>query len=211
MWQDFIEVKSSMPNTTSAFNMLKRKAGVETLVFMTDHTRAPNPQEICRALPIGSIVILRDYDYVDRKVLAISLRKICRQQRIYFLVAGDFALASSIKADGVHLPEYVLFDYRAARQLKKFSLITAACHTRKSLHRATAIGVDAALVSPVFKTNSHLGAKGMGIHSYSRLIERCELAIITLGGISIRNAGKLKGLNSDGIAAIDGIARQVSG
>ena len=195
-----------MRNHISTVSVLKRKAGVGTLVFMTDQTRVPNPHEVCQALPSGSIIILRDYDRPDRKALALQLKNICRKHGLFFLVAGDLALASAAKADGVHLPEYMLFDYRTNRQLKKFSLITAACHNRKALNRAAAIGIDAALVSPLFKTNSHVGVKGMGIHAFSRLTDRCELAIVALGGISIHNAGTLKGLCIDGIAAIEGIA-----
>ncbi len=197
-----------MRNNMSVLNIMKRKAGVETLVFMTDRTRAPNPDEICLALPRGSIVILRDYDFSGRKALAVTLKKICKKQGLLLLIAGDFDLATKVRADGVHLPEHMLFEYRTCRQLKKFSLITAACHNRKSLHRAIIIGVDAAIVSPVFKTNSHVGIAGIGVHVFSRLINRCGLPVVALGGISFQNVGQLKRLDIVAIAGIDGIAEQ---
>ena len=197
-----------MRNNMSALNIMKRKAGAETLVFMTDQARIPNPDKVCLALPRGSIVILRDYDFSGRKALALTLKKICKKQGLRLLIAGDFDLAKKVKADGVHLPEHMLFEYFTYGQLKNFPLITAACHNRKSLHRAMTIGVDAAIVSPVFKTNSHVGVAGIGVHVFSRLINRCGLSVVALGGISCRNVGQLKGLDIAAIAGIDGIVEQ---
>ncbi|UTW55450.1 thiamine phosphate synthase [Kordiimonas sp. SCSIO 12610] len=200
-----------MQTSTAILNRLKRKANVETLVFMTDQGRVSDLERVLYSLPEGSIVILRDYECPDRDVLAANMCSICRKRGLYFLVAGDFTLAQKVKADGVHVPEYMLFDYRTARQFKGVSMVTAACHSQKALTRAASLGVSAAFVSPVFATNSHKGARPMGIHAFSRLIAKTRIPIIALGGISFGTVGRLKSINIAGIAAIDGIVRPALG
>ena len=195
-----------MRSNQAFLNLLKAKAGVRTLIFITDAGRIQNPERVIRFLPQGSFVILRDYDHPFRGELAYKLRNICKLSSVGFLVAGDLKLAKTVKADGVHLPEYMLFDHNVCQKLKEFTLVTAACHSRRAMNRAALLGVTAALVSPVFQTRSHVGERGMGVHTFARLIKYAPLPIIALGGISSMTAGRRGGLDITGIAAIDGIA-----
>jgi thiamine-phosphate diphosphorylase len=187
-------------------NKLKVKAGVETLVFMTDAVRAPDFNSIAASLPSGSIVILRDYNHPARFDMASKLKEICRLYSLVFLVAGDLELAEKVCADGVHLPEYMLFSHTICRRLSRFSYVTAACHNRKAINRAEMLGIDAVLISPVFETRSHIGEGGMGVHGLSRMLQKINVPSFALGGITLNNAGRLKGLRIQGVAAIDGIA-----
>ena len=183
---------------------LRAKAGVERLVLMTDSARLPNPDRAIAKLPSGSIVILRDYNHPNRMELAKRLRGICRNAGCWFLVAGDVRLARAVGADGLHLPEYML---RARpMNLNGFSLVSAACHSKQALWRAKAIGVDLAVVSPVFPTNSHPGAPALGIHRFARLVGGHKMPVAALGGQSLRTVGRLRGIKLAAIAGISGIA-----
>lgn len=174
-------------------------ASVPHLVFITDEERVPNPFEVCEQLPAGSIVICRDYDHVDRVGLAKNLRRITKDLQQFLLIAGDTELARDIDADGLHLPEYML---ASPPNLAAFGLISAACHNRRALLRAERLGVDFALVSPVFETDSHPGAGCLGIHRFARLIKGVKVPIAALGGIKASNAARLRPLNLMGIAAV---------
>lgn len=183
---------------------LRAKAGVDRLVLMTDRKRLPNPDSAIAKLPYGSIVILRDYDHPKRLELAKRLRGICRNAGCWFLVAGDVRLARTVGADGVHLPEYMLWD--RPLNLNGFSLVSAACHSKQAMWRAKTIGVDLAIVSPVFPTNSHPGAPALGIHRFARLVAGHKMAVAALGGVSKRTASRLRGIKLAAIAGISGIA-----
>lgn len=182
---------------------LRAQSGVERLALMTDQHRLPAPEQAIARLPAGSIVILRDYGHPDRSAIARALRPMCRKAGCWFLVAGDAALARTVKADGVHLPEYML--RQRPLNLRGFALITAACHNRQALGRAARLGVDLAIVSPVFPTDSHPGAPVLGVHRLARLRHGQTMAVAALGGISTATAGRLRALNLSAVAGISGI------
>lgn len=184
-------------------NPLSRAVGGARLIFITDARRVTDPCKVARSLPAGSIVICRDYDHEDRTNLAASLRQVTREARQLLLVAGDATLARAVGADGVHLPEYQLY---TQPNLTGFSLCTAACHGRKAMQQAARLGVDLALVSPVFKTRSHEGEGALGIHRFARLIRHAPLAVAALGGVNSISAKKLRPLNLAAFAAIDGLS-----
>jgi len=178
-------------------------AAVPHLIFMTDETRVANPFAVCEQLPAGSIIICRDYDHPDRIGLAQNLRRITRELQQFLLIAGDAALVRIVAADGLHLPEHML---GSPPNLAAFGLVSAACHNRRSLKRAENLNVDFALVSPVFKTNSHPGAPFLGVHRFARLIKGVKVPVAALGGIHSTNAAKLKPFNIIGVAAIEAFA-----
>ena len=79
-------------------------------------------------------------------------------------------------------------------------VITVAAHSARALHAPLA---DAALLSPVFYTRSHPGARFL-TPARARLIARASLVpVLALGGVNDRNAALLAGFS--GIAAIDGL------
>ncbi len=180
-----------------------RGAGVQTLIFMTDSQRAPDPEAICARLPDHSIIIVRDYNHPDRMKLAKALRSITLAHNQTLMVAGDATLAHRVGADGLHLPEYQLCK---PPSLEGFSLVSAACHSRKALLKAEALGVDFALVSPVFATKSHPDAAPLGIHRLARLATVSRVPLVALGGISAQNVAKLKLVSLMGFAAIGAFA-----
>ena len=176
-------------------------AGGATLVFITDADRVPDPFGVLERLPAGSIVICRDYEHEDRFGFASELRTATRARRQRLLVAGDVELARKIAADGVHLPEYQLF---ATRRRPPVGFISAACHSRRALLRAKALGLDLALVSPVFPTRSHPDHAPLGLYRFARRAASVAIDVAALGGVTMRTAKRLAPLRLAAVAAIDG-------
>ncbi len=170
-------------------------------IFITHAGRVADPEAVAMGLPVGAVVIVRDYDHADRFTLARDLRRITKARRQMLLIAGDAGLACAVGADGVHLPEHQLV---RPPVLTGFSFVTAACHSRSAMKRAAEIGADLALVSPVFETRSHVGASALGMHRFARLIKGAPLPVAALGGINMVTAKKLRPLGLAAYAAIDG-------
>ena len=87
--------------------------------------------------------------------------------------------------------------------------ITAACHGPRALRRAERLGVDAALVSPVFPTHSHPETfvqrrLTLGPLRLRRIVCQPSLPVYALGGITAQNAARLTGIPLAGLAAIRG-------
>lgn len=175
------------------------------LILIIDSTRLPNPEAAIAALPRGGAVILRDYDDPARNIRAAILLRLCRHRGLRFLLAGDGAMAATLGADGLHLPERLL--HLAPRWRQANRLITGAAHSWPALIRAARFGLDAVLLSPVFATRSHPRGRALGPVRFAALATRCPLPVYALGGIDAGNACRLINSGAVGIAGISGFAR----
>ncbi len=180
--------------------------GLPALILLSDRRRLADPVAAAARLPRGAAVILRHYDAPDRADLARRLARTCRARGIVLLVAGDGALAAAVGAAGLHLPEARIGECRSWRRRRPNWLITAAAHSLPALRRARRAGADAALLSPVFATASHPGARPIGAVAFARLVRASRLPVYALGGVNRATAPRLRGSGAVGIAAISGIA-----
>lgn len=178
-------------------------------IFMTDYHAVPAPEQVITQLPKGFAVIFRDYHHPEREILARSLRQLCHQREVLFLVAGDAALAEKLGADGVHLPEYQMAQAERIRDNQLDWLITVACHDSAAVQKAAGLDIDAGLIAPVFVTDSHpethSGAQTtLGLSGVRAMVRAADLPLYALGGITKDNARQLMGTGVAGIAAIRG-------
>ncbi len=169
---------------------------------LTDAAREINPFQQLERLSSTEALIFRHYELPkpDRLSLALSLRKATRARKVRLLIAGDYGLACHIAADGLHLPSWMTKrgDVWGHRQ-KAGWIITAAAHDEPELRAASRAGADAALVSPVFPTESHPGTQTLGVIGLARLTAAARIPIYALGGVTalslkrLRNIPKLSG------------------
>ena len=164
------------------------------LVLFTDDERLADPLAAARALPRGSMVVVRSRDAVRRMALARAMIALARSRFLIVLVAGEFEPG----ADGVHLPEARLGEAAHWRARRRSMLITGSVHSLTALGRATLL--DAAFLSPVFPTASHPGRTTLTAVRANLIAHATRLPLYALGGIEPRNAALLSGFA--GIAAI---------
>ena len=158
-----------------------------SFLLVTDAQRKPDPVPAVLALKPGDGLILRHYRHPGRADLARSLDRIARANRLVLLIAADLRLAASLRVSGIHLPEGLLRTGPLAPILgwarRNNRLITAACHNRIGLGKAGRLKLDAALLSPVFPTASHPGAKTLGLARFAALSRAAGLPVYGLGGM----------------------------
>lgn len=179
-----------------------KRGTLPSLFLMTDESRAGDLEAALHGLPRGAGVIFRHYGVPDRAALALRLRRLARARGLVFLVAGDARLAARVRADGFHAPEALAQLIPAARRAMPGGLITAAAHGEQGLISANHYGADAALLSPVFPTQSHPGAPALGPVRFAALASRSALPVIAMGGIDAMTARRLTGMQIAGFAAI---------
>jgi thiamine-phosphate pyrophosphorylase len=167
------------------------------LVLFTDDERLADPLAAARALPRGSMVVVRAREDMRRAALARAMVDLARRRALIVLVAGDGMLAASCGADGVHLGEVRLGQAAAWRARRRF-LITGSVHSLAGLARATML--DAFFLSPVFPTASHPGRAALTAVRANAIARGARVPVYALGGIEAHNAGRLSGFA--GIAAI---------
>jgi thiamine-phosphate pyrophosphorylase len=163
------------------------------LVLMTDD-RMCDWVRAARALPRGSVVVVRGRDAMQRRALAEELQGLA-----LLLIADDPALAAEIGAAGLHLPEVRMREAGHWRARFPNWIITSSAHSLRALMAASML--DAVFLSPVFATASHKQARPLTPVRAAFIAAHAPVPVYALGGINPRNAGLLAPSFS-GIAAI---------
>ena len=171
----------------------------ERLILFTDDERLPDPLAAAKALPRGSLVIVRSRDPERRRQLVQNLRAVARAKGLVVLVAGDVVLGRA--CGGVHLPE-ARIGAAAGLRARRCGLITAAAHSPAAWRKAGC--VDGLILSAVFPTASHPGRAALGPVRASLIARQSPKPVFALGGITAQNAARLSGF--DGIACIGALA-----
>ena len=166
------------------------------LVLMTDDRKADWARAV-RALPRGSMVVVRGRDAKTRRVLAEELYGLAP-----LLIAGDPDLATEIGAAGLHLPERRMKEVNHWRSRFPHWIITSSAHSLRALMGAHHL--DAVFLSPVFATASHKGTPPLTPVRAALIAARAPVPVYALGGITARNAALLAPAFS-GIAAISSL------
>jgi thiamine-phosphate pyrophosphorylase len=174
--------------------MTSRHAELPKRLALTDLLRGGSPFEQLERLDPTDALILRHYELPtrERAELAKALRQGSGARGVRLLIAGSQRLALHVKADGLHLPRWLLTrgcDWR--RGMKPAFMITAATHNEAELLAAVRAGVDAALLSPVFPTGSHPGAKTLGPVKFAALAGRANVPVYALGGATAASMQRL--------------------
>jgi thiamine-phosphate pyrophosphorylase len=188
---------SNLSKHHSGLNALLRSAGRLNqdmpLVLMTDD-RDADWAAAARRLPYGSVVVMRARDAKRRRALAEELCGLAT-----LLIADDPALAQSVGAAGLHLPERRMKEALHWRTHHPDWIITSSAHSLKALMGAHIL--DAVFLSPVFATASHPGAGPLTPPRAALIASRSPVPVYALGGVTARNAALLAPAFS-GIAAI---------
>ena len=169
--------------------------------LMTDERLGDDLLPAIQRLPARSGVIFRHYhlDAAARKSLFGQVMRICRRRGHVLLLAGDERTAIRWHADGFHQRS------QRASQL----LHSAPVHDAREIAGVKAARPDLVLLSPIFATNSHPGARPLGPLAFNRLAKLAlPSRIIALGGMNRRNAQMLSLRLIHGWAAIDALKKR---
>jgi thiamine-phosphate pyrophosphorylase len=179
---------------------------IPDLFFLTDPARTPDPARTMARLPAGSAVVVRAFGAKDAEAQGRTLRQLARARRLIFLVGADADLAQRLGADGVHLPERLMGLAPRLRQAHPNWLITTAAHGSRAIAQAGRLKLDAALVSPVFASDSPSAGRPLGPLRFAQLARQARLPVVALGGIDAATAARLTSSHAAGLAAIGGLA-----
>lgn len=141
-------------------------------------------------------------DRAYRKLARASLL-LCRQYGAKMLLNQDLQLAQEIGAHGVHLNRRQLREY-VQRPAGKELLIGASCHSPEELERTRELGLDFAVLSPVFATQSHPAAEVLGWDRFSDMVQQVSIPVFALGGMKPEMRARAWSAGAQGVAGIRG-------
>jgi len=171
------------------------------LVLMTDDERLADPLAAARALPRGSMVVVRAREAARRAALCAAMLGLERQRALVVLIADDPVLAARLGADGIHLPEARAKSAAHWRALHPRWLITVASHGSATAPHAA----NAVILSNIFATPSHPGRPGLGPLRAATIARATGKPVYALGGIDAQSALRLPPAFT-GIAAIGALS-----
>src|SRR6185437_1930212 len=121
-----------------AASTLKARAQsrLPALVLMTDDERLADPLAAARALPRGSMVVVRTRDRARLETFSGAMLSVARTTGIAVVIACDPELAARLGADGFHLPETRVGEAAFWRARFPPLLITTSAHSLRALLRA---------------------------------------------------------------------------
>ena len=173
-----------------------------TLWLFTDPDRLPDPLAAAARLPRGAGVVLRTFGRPETEALAPALARLARRRGLTLLVGADAALARRVGAQGLHLPERLAGSAPHLRRRHPGWILTVAAHGPDALRRASALGADAAFLSPVFASLSPSAGPPLGVRRVGSLAANASLRVCGLGGVDARSARRLVGTGVVGVAAV---------
>jgi len=176
------------------------------LVLMTDDERLPDPLAAARALPRGSMVVVRARQGAHRAKLAEALQPIARARRLTLLIANDPVLADRVRAAGVHFSEANARQAASWRARRPHWLITVAAHSLRACLAGRRRRADAVFLGPVFATASHPNGNHFGPLRGRAIALTAPLPSYALGGIALAPANRLAGSAFVGLAGIAALA-----
>ncbi|MBO6795778.1 MAG: thiamine phosphate synthase [Maricaulis sp.] len=190
----------------SAERLFARVAGdLPRLWVLTDPARQTDPLDVFEHAPPGSGFIYRHFGAEDRLDVATELRAASLRRGITFLVSSDLDLVRTVGADGVHWPEHMLPAAYSARARGAGEIFTSSAHSEAAIHRASRAGIDAALVSSVFRSKSPSAGPPVTPGRVALLARRSPLPLIALGGVHKKTLGRLANRGLAGCAMVGGI------
>ncbi|VWX53266.1 thiamine phosphate synthase [Novosphingobium sp. 9U] len=140
-------------------------------------------EDALRHLPRGSGFIFRHYHLpaAERHARLLALARVARSRGHCVVLSGSASEARRWRADGAYGAAPRLASGPATQRL-------VTVHSLLELGAANRTRADAVLLSPVFATGSHPGARGLGPVRFRLLAAHAQVPVIALGGMDARRA-----------------------
>jgi len=169
---------------------------------MTELRSGTDWTDAIRRLPPGSAVIVRDPDPRARLAKIKALGPVAAGQGVMLLLSAERPTRLA-GIGGVHIPETCLSAWRRADiERGGFTFVSASAHSMAGAVRAVRLGVDAILLSPVFRTGSHPQARPLGLGRFEAILKRIRVPVFALGGIGVNQIRRINNGGAMGIAGI---------
>ena len=178
----------ALPDVYAITNALAN--GLEAELLRLRHARPP-------------LVQVRDKELSDSERVAFC-RAVVAEVHAYgglVLLNGSEAAVSACGVDGLHLTAAALMDCHARPD---WPLVFASCHTAEELSKACALGLDAAVLGPVARTDTHPDQTPMGWDAFALLITESTIPVYALGGMTRQDVDVAKALGAQGVAMMRG-------
>lgn len=136
---------------------------------------------------------------------AVQVKALLDSLSIPLIINDRVDIALAVEAAGVHLGQSDL-PVKAARKIIPASMVVGvSAHTVEEAKAAEKSGADYIGAGSIFPTASKHDASLLPDGMLERIIESVSIPVVAIGGITERNASKLRSFMIDGIAVVSAI------
>jgi 8-oxo-dGTP diphosphatase len=132
-----------------------------------------------------------------RDAFALNMLALAGRYDATLLLNGSAEDAQRLGLAGVHWTAEAL---RVAATLPSGLRVAASCHTEAELERAAALGVDFAVLGPVYLTPTHPGAKPLAFERFAAMVAGARLPVFALGGLTGADLDRAVAHGAHGVA-----------
>jgi len=186
--------------------------GVYAIIGSTPNLSLPLIEQCSAAIKGGAAIIQyreKDLSFASRCSAARSLRGLCFEANIPFIINDDVQLCLAIDADGVHLGQEDTPSLQAREILGPSRIIGITCHNSLKLAKqAEKEGADYVSFGAFFDSPTKPFARRAPLSLLREAKQQLCIPIIAIGGITIDNASILIEHGADIIAIANGIFGQ---
>lgn len=190
----------------------EKRAQLSGLYVITDTTRLQGDslvQAVAEAVMGGARVVQyrdKSADPSRRLREASSLRSLCIEHQVLFLINDDVALAEAVRADGVHLGREDAAITAARQRLGPDAVIGASCYDQLSLARqAVLASADYVAFGAVFPTRIKPDAPRARLDLFRQARTELDVPICAIGGLTPENARAVRAAGADMLAVISAV------
>ena len=137
--------------------------------------------------------------------LALELAKICRKNRVLFIINDRVDIAAGCGADGVHLGQDDFPVASARKILGSRQIIGKSTHSIEQAKAAIKEKVDYVAVGPIFWTQTKKIDQPVGTELVAQVRKLTKKPILAIGGIQPENAASVLAAGATGVAVVSAL------
>lgn len=147
-----------------------------------------------------TLVQLRSKVVVDINIVK-NIYQLCKKNQVKLMLNIPNVAECQNYFDGVHLTSKQL----QQTTQKKYAYMSASTHNLEEVQIAERLGFDFVVLSPIKRTTTHPQALPLGFDVAKNIIERTQIPVYCLGGMSKNDLPKVLSSGGVGIAGISKI------
>ncbi len=136
---------------------------------------------------------------------ARSLKVLCAEYGVPFVINDDVELAVEVDADGVHVGQSDMAAGDVRARIGKGKILGVSAQTVEQAVAAEKCGADYLGVGAVFPTGSKDDAEDVCYDTLRDICNAVSIPVIAIGGVTADNVSKLSGSGICGVAVINAI------
>lgn len=152
-------------------------------------------------------VQLREKDLGEKSFLeeAISMKRLCQDYDVPFIINDNVEIAIKCGADGVHVGQKDMEAGKVRELVGEDMIIGVSAQSVKQAVLAEKAGADYLGVGAVFPTNTKLDAADVDFDTLKDICNAVTIPVVAIGGINRDNMLKLSRTGVDGVALVSAI------